>query len=165
VLAGLVVAAAGVEVWVAQPYALTWYSALAGGAPGGADLGMNRQFWGVAARGALPVLAAAAPPPGDPPRPVYTHDALPAWPWYRRHGRVPASLPDAGHEGAGGIERSQLAIVIHERHFLRHDYLIWAAYGTTRPIAVIRAAGVPVVSVYARPAAAPPGRARPPPAP
>jgi 4-amino-4-deoxy-L-arabinose transferase-like glycosyltransferase len=148
-LAAVAMLAAASETIAAQPYALTWYNALAGGAPGGADLGMNRQFWGVAARGALPVLAREAPASGT--RPVYTHDASPAWGLYMRQGLVPASLPDAGNEGYGGIGKSQLAIVIHERHFNRHDYLIWQAYGTVRPIYVLRAGGVPIVSVYRRP--------------
>jgi hypothetical protein len=148
-VASLVVAAAASETLAAQPYALTWYNTLAGGAPGGADLGMNRQFWGVSARGALPALAAEAPPSGT--RPVYTHDASPAWGWYKKLGLVPPSLPDSGHENAGGIARSQLAIVVHELHFNRHDYLIWTAYGTVRPIYVLRSDGVPIVSIYKRP--------------
>src|SRR5881628_3729844 len=44
-VAGTIVLAAATESVDAQPYALTWYNSLAGGAPGGADLGMNRQFW------------------------------------------------------------------------------------------------------------------------
>jgi 4-amino-4-deoxy-L-arabinose transferase-like glycosyltransferase len=148
-VAGVVVMAAVVETVVAQPYALTWYNALAGGAPGGADLGMNRQFWGVAAKGVLPVVASQAPPAGT--KPVYSHDASPAWGFYQRLGWLPRSLPDSGWEQAG-IDHSQLAIVIHEKHFNRHDYLIWKAYGTVQPLYVLRAHGVPIVSVYRRPA-------------
>jgi len=149
VIAGSVVLAAAVETQVAEPYALTWYNALAGGAPGGADLGMNRQFWGVAARGVLARLAAEAPATGT--RFVYTHDASPAWGTYQRQGLVPRTLVDAGWE-QGGIDRSQLALVIHERHFNRHDYLIWSSYGTVQPIYVLCTGGVPIVSVYRRPA-------------
>jgi hypothetical protein len=149
-LAGMVAAAALVETIDAQPYALSHYTAVAGGAPGAADLGMNRQFWGVAARGVLPVLSEYAPPPGAPPRPVYSHDAQPAWGLYRKLGLLGKGLPDAGRE-LGGIRRSKLALVIHERHFNRHDYLIWSAYGTLRPIFVLTTDGVPIVSVYARP--------------
>jgi hypothetical protein len=105
---------------------------------------MNRQFWGVAARGVLPVVA------GQPPGPVYSHDASPAWGWYQRLGLLPAGHPDAGME-APGIAASQLALVIHERHFNRHDYLIWKSYGTVRPMFVLRSDGVPIVSVYRRP--------------
>jgi hypothetical protein len=131
-------------VWASHPYALTWYSALAGGAPGGADLGMNRQFWGVAARGVL----------ADLPRlgkgPVYSHDASPAWSWYQKLGLLPSGYHDSGQE-VSGIAASKEALVIHELHFNRHDYLIWKAYNTVRPALVLRSAGVPIVSVYARP--------------
>ena len=155
VLAGVVAVvalAATVEVVASHPYALTWYNALAGEDAGGADRGMNRQFWGVAARGVLPVLASAAPGPAVAP--VYSHDASPAWNYYAKLGLRAPNLPDAGNEQAG-IDRSQLAIVIHERHFNRHDFMVWAAYGTVQPIFVLRAHGVPIVSVYQRPAPRP----------
>ena len=142
-----VVLAAAVETITAQPYALTWYNAVAGGAPGGADRGMNRQFWGVAARGTLPILAHDAPPKS---RPVYSHDASPAWGFYVKRGDLPKTLPDAGREESG-IAASQYAIVIHERHFNRHDYLIWKAYGTVQPMFVLRTHGVPIVTIYKRP--------------
>ncbi|HEX2689813.1 MAG TPA: glycosyltransferase family 39 protein [Kofleriaceae bacterium] len=148
-IAGSVVLAAAVETQLAEPYALTWYNALAGGAPGGADLGMNRQFWGVAVRGVLARLAAEARPTGNTY--VYTHDASPAWGLYQRLGLVPSTLLDAGWEQAG-IDRSELAVVIHERHFNRHDYLIWNSYRTVQPIYVLASDGVPIVSVYRRPA-------------
>jgi hypothetical protein len=109
---------------------------------------MNRQFWGVAARGLLPRLAAEAPSRGTTY--VYTHDASPAWPTYQRLGAVPASLVDAGWEQSG-VARSRLAFVVHELHFNRHDYLIWSAYQTVQPIFVLRSDGVPIISLYRRP--------------
>jgi len=132
------------ETVVSHPYALTWYSALAGGSPGGADLGMNRQFWGVSARGVLPEIAT------QPLGPVYSHDASPAWGWYERLGELPKGYPDAGNEAAG-IAASSYALVIHEKHFNRHDYLIWKSYGTVQPLFVLRSGGVPIVSLYKRP--------------
>jgi hypothetical protein len=105
---------------------------------------MNRQFWGVAARGAIPFLEYS--PPGR----VYSHDASPAWGWYMRLGDLPRNYPDSGHEAAG-IAASQYALVVHEKHFNRHDYMVWKSYGTVQPVFVVRAAGVPVVSVYKRP--------------
>jgi hypothetical protein len=116
---------------------------------------MNRQFWGYAARGVLPYLnlGARAPAPGQPDRPVYTHDASPAWSMYRQRGLLAPGLPDAGHEDAG-VRRSRFALVIHERHFNRHDYMIWNVYGTVQPAHVLTFQGVPLVSVYARPPAA-----------
>jgi 4-amino-4-deoxy-L-arabinose transferase-like glycosyltransferase len=144
VVGGAIALAGVTETVTAHPYALTWYNALAGGAPGGADLGMNRQFWGVAARGVLPVIAEQLPGP------VYTHDASPAWGWYQKLGLLPGGHPDSGWE-VQGVSSSKLALVIHEKHFNRHDYLIWNAYGTVQPIFVLRADGVPIVSVYRRP--------------
>lgn len=145
-IAGIVLLAAATETRAAHPYALTWYNALAGGAPGGADLGMNRQFWGVAVRGVLPDLARLAPTGAQ----VYTHDAAPAWGYYVREKLLPKNLKDAGWEQMG-IDRSQLAIVIHEKHFNRHDYMIWQTYETVQPVLVLRSDGVPIVSIYKRP--------------
>jgi 4-amino-4-deoxy-L-arabinose transferase-like glycosyltransferase len=145
VLAGaILVVPAAVETCHAQPRGLTHYNAIAGGAPGGADLGMNRQFWGEAARGVLPFLRTRTPGL------VYSHDASPAWGVYLRDGLLPRTYSDAGREDHG-VNRSQLAIVVHEKHFNRHDYMIWAAYGTVRPVFVLRVDGVPVVTVYERP--------------
>jgi hypothetical protein len=137
------VLACGTETVAAQPYALTWYNALAGEAPGGADLGMNRQFWGVSARGVLPFLSYQFPTK------TYWHDASPAAGWYQRLGMI-RGFPHSGQEEAG-IEASNLAIVVHEKHFNRHDYLIWKSYDTVRPVLVLRTEGVPIVSVYKRP--------------
>ncbi|ACY14723.1 ArnT family glycosyltransferase [Haliangium ochraceum] len=148
ILACAAVAAAAAETVRAQPYALSYYNALAGGAPGGADLGMNRQFWGYSARGVLPELNQRAAQAGRS-LPVYTHDAAPAWGRYAAEGLLAPDLPDAGHE-RGGVARSKLALVIHERHFLRHDYMIWDVFGTVQPVYVLTFQGVPLVSVYAR---------------
>jgi hypothetical protein len=147
----LVASAALSETFAAQPYPLSYYNALAGGARGGADLGMNRQFWGVSARGVLDWLDEhVAPAPGQPPAPVYTHDASPAWGLYRKLGLVDRGLPDAGNEERG-VQRSRAALVIHERHFARHDFMIWDEYGTVQPAFVLTFQGVPLVSVYLRP--------------
>jgi hypothetical protein len=158
---GLIVcAAAAVEVRAAQPYPLSNYNALAGGAPGGADHGMNRQFWGHSALGVVPFLEAQQAEAGRPLR-VYTHEASLAWPWYQKFGTVPTTLADSGNEDSG-VASSDLAIVVHELHFNRHDFMIWKAYGTVQPVFVLRADGVPIVSVYKRPAKPPttplPGR-------
>lgn len=144
VVGGLVVGAAAIETAHAHPYALTHYNAIAGGAPGGADLGMNRQFWGYSARGVVPFLDR------QPPGAVYSHDASPAWGVYAREKLLVPGFPDSGWE-EGGIARSKYALVIHELHFNRHDYLIWSSYGTVQPIYVLRFDGVPIVSVYRRP--------------
>jgi 4-amino-4-deoxy-L-arabinose transferase-like glycosyltransferase len=143
IVGGSIVLACATETVSAEPYALTWYNALAGEAPGGADLGMNRQFWGVSARGVLPFLGYQFPTR------TYWHDASPAAGWYQQLGMI-RGFPHSGQE-LPGIEASNLAIVIHEKHFNRHDYLIWRAYGTVKPVFVLRSEGVPIVTVYKRP--------------
>jgi len=143
IVGGSIVLASGTETVAAQPYALSWYNTLAGEAPGGADLGMNRQFWGVAARGVLPFLSYQFPTK------TYWHDASPAAGWYQRLGLI-RGFPHSGQEQPG-IDASNLAMVIHEKHFNRHDYMIWKAYGTVRPVFVLRTEGVPIVTVYKRP--------------
>lgn len=148
-LGGMVVTASLGETVTAHPHGLSHYNALAGGAPGGADLGMNRQFWGTSARGVLDFVGQFAPAKGEEPVPVYSHDAQPAWNKYPKLGLLPPGLPDAGRETAG-IAKSHIALVIHERHFNRHDYLIWDRYGTVQPSFVLTHHGVPLVSVYLR---------------
>ncbi len=147
VLMSFVVGAAFAETRHAQPYALSHYNALAGGAPGGASLGMNRQFWGYSARGVLPFINQFKD--AEIATPVYTHDASPAWGRYRAEGHLAPKLPNAGHEKSG-IRKSKIAFVVHERHFARHDYLIWEAYGKVQPSFVLLYDGVPLVSVYVR---------------
>jgi hypothetical protein len=53
------------------------------------------------------------------------------------------------------VHASELALVVHELHFNRHDYMIWEEYGTVQPVFVLRYRGVPLVTLYRRPAAAP----------
>lgn len=152
VFGGLVIVGAlAQELSRGREEGLAHYNAIAGGAVGGADLGMNRQFWGLAARQALPVLDRLAhrDAAGRPLR-IYTHDAAPAWGWYRRFGMVSPQFVDSGAEQKG-IESADVALVIYEKHFARHEAMIWQAYGTAAPVAVITAGGVPVVSVYVNP--------------
>lgn len=142
-----VVGAAFVETRHAHPYSLSHYNALAGGAEGGASMGMNRQFWGYSARGVLPFVNQFAEAGKNVP--VYSHDASPSWNRYRSEGLLLPGLPDSGRE-LRGIRKSKVAIVIHEMHFRRHDYMIWEAYKKVQPSFVLLFDGVPLVSVYVR---------------
>jgi hypothetical protein len=80
---------------------------------------------------------------------VYTHDASPAWGRYRAEGLLSGGLPNAGHEMAG-IRKSKIAFVVHEKHFARHDFMVWEAYKKVQPSVVLLYDGVPIVSVYVR---------------
>jgi hypothetical protein len=146
-LAVLVCAPALAETWRAHPYALTHYNLLAGGPPGGADLGMNRQFWGYATRGILPWLNAHA----RPNAPVYWHDTnQDQLNMHVREGRLRPDLGNTGLEEPG-VRISDIAMVIHEKHFNKYEYWIWDFYGTAHPSLVLDDEGVPIVTVYERP--------------
>jgi hypothetical protein len=146
-LAVVACAPAVAETWRAHPYALTHYNLLAGGPAGGADLGMNRQFWGYATRGILPWVDAHA----RPGAPIYWHDTNQLQlNMDVREGRLRADIQNTPLEEPG-VHASNIAMVIHEKHFDKYEYWIWDFYGTTRPSLVLDDEGVPIVTVYERP--------------
>lgn len=137
---------AALETQRSHPYGLSFYNALAGGFRGGADLGMNRQFWAGSVRALLPFLNGLP----DGAR-VYFHDVNPDMiAMYQRTGLLKRTIVDSGMEEPG-IRAADYAIVIHEKHFNRYEYVIWEAFGTTRPLRVLAVEGVPLVTVYGRP--------------
>jgi 4-amino-4-deoxy-L-arabinose transferase-like glycosyltransferase len=138
---------AAAETWRAHPYGLTHYNLLAGGPPGGADLGMNRQFWGYSTRGILPWINSHAPPRA----PIYWHDTNQSQlNMAVRTGRLRDDVWNTGLEEPG-VKTSNIALVIHEKHFNKYEYWIWDFYGTAHPSLVLDDEGVPIVTVYERP--------------
>ncbi|MCK5800828.1 MAG: glycosyltransferase family 39 protein, partial [Deltaproteobacteria bacterium] len=130
-----------------HPFELSQYNALAGGPAGGAALGLNRQFWGYAPRQLLPWLNRTAPKNTS----VYFHDMNPgSHQAYIRNGLLRNDIRYSGYEKSG-IASSRMAMVVHELHFNKYDYWIWAAYGTPVPVKVLSLDGLPLVSLYARP--------------
>ena len=49
------------------------------------------------------------------------------------------------------MAEADFVLVHHERHFAEVDYQAWVAYGTPRPVYVLRYDGVPIISVYENP--------------
>ncbi len=143
VVLALAFAPAAVETWHSHPYGLSHYNALAGGAPGGADLGMNRQFWGYAVRGTLPWLNRELPRGAR----VDLHDcSYDAYLLYLRDGEL---RRDIGHSQRP--RNADAALVVHEKHCVGAECGIWQAYGHVRPATVLTKDGVPLVSVYRSP--------------
>lgn len=133
-----------------HPYGLSHYNVLAGGPTGAATRGMNRQFWGYAARGVWPFLNSRPPLPSGGARAVYFHDASLQLPVAQREGLLRRDVYDAGIEEPG-VRASETAMVVLEKHFNKYEYWIWDAYGTTQPSYVLTHEGVPLVTVYERP--------------
>ena len=124
------------------PWGLSFYTALVGGAPGAASLGLNRSFWGYttgALQGELNQRAA-------PRAAVFVHDtASSSWEMLRTDRRVRADL-----RGTLSIPSSSLALFHYEPHMRRVEYQTWVEYGHAAPVAVRTYDGVPIVWLYAR---------------
>jgi len=128
----------------ANPFGLASYVPLVGGTAGGADLGLNRQFWGYTTLNAATEYLNGAAPRGAS---VFISDTTwDAWGRMQEEHRIRSDL-----RAAGAPHESQFALVQHELHMNEVDYSIWTAYGTDAPAYVVAHDGVPIVSVYRRP--------------
>lgn len=124
-----------------HPFGLSAYTPLVGGTAGGADLGLNRQFWGFTTQSVAPYFKNA-----KPGTTLFIHDtAWSAWEQMQREHRVPQTLQATGAPGD-----SAYSLVHHELHMNEVDYQIWVAYEHTHPDWVLAHDGVPIVSVYKR---------------
>jgi 4-amino-4-deoxy-L-arabinose transferase-like glycosyltransferase len=132
-----------VETAKSHPFGLSHYSAAAGGVPGAADLGMNRQFWGFTSGSLADWISERLPRGGS----VWTCDTTHgAWAMMQRDGMLPSNIRAASRMGL-----ADLVLVHHEPHFAEVDYQAWVALGTVQPVFVLRYEGVPIISVYENP--------------
>jgi hypothetical protein len=113
-----------------------------GGAPGAADVGLNRQFWGFTTGSLVPWFNEHAPQGAG----VYIHDTTyESWDMLQRDGYLREDLRPVWQVGEG-----RYAIVHHELHMNEVDYQIWQAYQSPATVEVLTYDGVPIVSVYER---------------
>ena len=125
-----------------EPWGLSFYTPLVGGAPGAASLGLNRTFWGYTTGAVQGFINQRAPQHAS----VYVHDtALQSWEMLHTDGRVRADL-----RGSLAISGAALALYHHEAHMRRVEFETWVDYGHAAPAAIGAFDGVPVVWVYAR---------------
>jgi 4-amino-4-deoxy-L-arabinose transferase-like glycosyltransferase len=125
------------------PFGLSSYVPLVGGTAGGADLGLNRQFWGFTSQNAAEEYLNANAPAGST---VFIHDTTwDAWARMQQEGRVRGDLRAVGAPGEASI-----ALIEHELHMSEVDYSTWVAFGTDAPAYIVRHDGVPIVSIYRR---------------
>jgi hypothetical protein len=147
VLALLVALPGALNTALTHPFGLTGYNALAGGPAGGADKGLNRQYWGYATRQLLPWMNKHLPQRAR----VYFHDTnYDSYGAYIRDGLLRSDIIYSGMEKPA-VENSDYALVLYELHFNKYDYWIWNAYGTATPVLALDLDGVPVVNLYKRP--------------
>jgi hypothetical protein len=125
-----------------HPFGLSSYVPLVGGTAGGADLGLNRQFWGFTTESLAPWLAAHAPKGST----VYIHDTV--WDAFTRLTEEKRLRPDLRPVGTPG--EADFAIVHHELHMGEMDDELWVANGSDAPAYVLTHDGVPIISLYKR---------------
>jgi hypothetical protein len=125
-----------------HPFGLSSYVPLIGGTAGGADLGLNRQFWGFTTQSLAPWLDTHAKRGAS----VYIHDTVwDAWARMQEEGRLRPDLRAVGSPGEGDY-----AIVHHELHMGEMDDELWVANGSVAPAYVLTHDGVPIISLYQR---------------
>lgn len=136
-------APSAIETHHSHPFGLSHYTYAAGGVPGAADYGMNRQFWGFTT-GSLTEFFSEQMPEGGT---VFICDTTTgAWDMLRRDGLLPANI-----RGTLDMARADFIMVHHEHHFAEVDYQAWVRYGSPQPAHVLTYDGVPIVTVYENP--------------
>jgi Dolichyl-phosphate-mannose-protein mannosyltransferase len=125
-------------------FGLSHYTLAAGGVPGAADYGMNRQFWGFTTGSVVDFLIQKLPNGGS----VYLNDTTyTAFEMLKRDGRLPANI-----RAEGRITEADYVLVHHEHHMNEIDYQAWMAHGgSVQPVHVLTYDGVPIVSIYEHP--------------
>lgn len=132
-------AIAGARVY---PYGTSHYSELAGGLPGAASMGMQRQFWSNNVTGVLPWINANARP-GER---VWLHEVTgDSIRHYQRNGMLRTDLGFTG----GPWDADIVAYQYHQE-FREHEYNTWQALGTTQPAFGLYVDETPQVVVYRR---------------
>lgn len=132
-----------VQTMHSHPFGLSHYMPVAGGVPGAADLGMNRQFWGFTTGSLVPWLLQQLPNGGS----VWLCDTTPgAWAMLQADGIVPRNI-----RAVSSMSNADFALVHHEKHFAEVDHQAWVAYRTSKPAHVLQYDGVPIISVYENP--------------
>jgi hypothetical protein len=125
-----------------HPFGLSTYVPFVGGTAGGADLGLNRQFWGFTTESLEPYFEKNAPKGAT----VFIHDT--AWDSWSRlvdENRIRRDI-----RGVGTPSEAMFSIVHHELHMAEIDYNIWVEYNHSTPDYVLTHDGVPIISVYRR---------------
>jgi len=132
-----------IETEHSHPFGLSHYGIAAGGVPGAADHGMNRQFWGYTTGSLVDFFNANLPHGGK----VWICDTtVTSWRMLIEDGLLNANI-----SSVSDIPSADYAIVHHEHHFAEVDYQIWNTYGSVRPVYVLLYDGVPLISVYKNP--------------
>lgn len=140
VVLGLLFCAPLIETIHSHGFGLSFYTPLAGGVPGAASKGMNRQFWGFTTGHLATYINAHIPRLG---RLWLCDTTWGAWLALQRDGIARADI-----QATAAIADAHMGLVHHELHFAEVDFQFWQAYGHVKPLTVLLYDGVPLISVY-----------------
>jgi hypothetical protein len=126
-----------------HPYGTSAYGELAGGLPGAASLGMQRQYWSNNVTAVLPWLNAHAPRGAR----VFFHEVnVESYRTYQESGALRADIRYA----SGPADADYAALQWH-REFRDREPETWNAFGTKMPATGLYLDETPQIVVYARP--------------
>ena len=138
------------SLWVqnadVHPHGTAYWNELIGGVQGAANAGMQRQFWGYAARDALPYLNATVKPSG---RVYFQNTTCGSHQMYQREGLLRADVGCSGDSA-----RTAASTFHHQKSFSELETAIRERYDRLTPDHVVSLHGVPLLSVYGPRAAA-----------
>ena len=124
------------------PYGTSAYSELAGGLPGAAAMGMQRQFWANNVTGVLEWINQNARP-GER---VYLHECHGGQIRdYQRNGMLRNDLRFVG----GPFDADLVAYQYHQE-FRETEFQVWQSFGTTQPVTGLYVDETPQIVVYRR---------------
>jgi hypothetical protein len=124
-------------------YGESFYNELAGGGAGGAELGMERQFWSNNVSSVLDWLNHDAPQNAAVDFHEVTQGSYEA---YRQNGML---RPDIRFTLSP--QNAQLAAYQYMQEFRDQEYQIWNSFGTNEPVDGHYLDEAPDITVYARP--------------
>ncbi|MBN1203951.1 MAG: glycosyltransferase family 39 protein [Myxococcaceae bacterium] len=126
-----------------MPYGTAFYSELAGGLPGAASLGMQRQFWSSHVTSVLPWINQHAKPGAR----VYLHEVTGySFQDYQQNGMLRADLRLVWSPFEADIVAYQ-----YHQEFREHEFNTWQAFGTRTPVTGLYLDETPQIVVYQRP--------------
>ncbi|MFO0696592.1 MAG: glycosyltransferase family 39 protein [Polyangiales bacterium] len=141
--AGVLLLPSLAETMRSHPFGLSHYVYAAGGVPGSADKGMNRQFWGFTTRSLAPFFRRHLPDGGR----IWICDTLPhSFEMLKRDGHLPVNVTIAST-----MAEADYVIVHHEHHFAEVEGQAWVVFDSVRPAYVLTHEGVPIITVYENP--------------
>jgi hypothetical protein len=141
-LAGLLLLPAVTLTAHVHPYGTSAYGELAGGIPGAASLGMQRQYWSNNVTGVLGWINANAPRGAR----VWLHEVNGlSFRDYQRNGMLRTDV-----QMANGPGDADVAALQYHQEFREQEIAVWEAFGSPRPVAGLYIDETPQVVVYRR---------------